>query len=88
LAGGTYTGHIAIFSIENGNINPYALLSEGHNTQIRSVIWDFSNNQIISGGEDSKICVWRHMNHENIDNIDNRSNLKVTREIPPRFEPY
>jgi len=85
IVSGTYSGIVVIFEIKNGNIEPYAILSEGHKSQIRCMNWEYSTNKIITGGEDSKLCLW---NFSNSMETDNRSNLKITREVTSNSQPY
>jgi len=83
IIGATFSGSAYIFEIANGTIIPFGLLTEGHNTQIRALLWDFPSNKILTGAEDSKICLWSFNTTEN-----NTSKLKKRRELPQKNDPY
>jgi len=83
IVGGTFLGRILIFEILNGDLVQYAHLEGGHTSQIRSFYWDTSNNVIVSGADDGKLCVWGISRSQ----LNMNSNLKSTRESE-RFVPF
>eukprot|EP01094_Clydonella_sp_ATCC50884_P005147 TRINITY_DN14110_c0_g1_i1.p1 TRINITY_DN14110_c0_g1~~TRINITY_DN14110_c0_g1_i1.p1 ORF type:complete len:359 (-),score=100.59 TRINITY_DN14110_c0_g1_i1:43-1119(-) len=59
---GSYAGDICFSHLgQDEALTPLGLLSSpggGHTATVRCASWDMSNLCLITGGEDSKICVW------------------------------
>jgi len=55
---GTYGGNMDIFRVETSGIVPMYRLHGGHSGVIRCYDWDIQGKSVITGGEDSKICMW------------------------------
>ncbi|PRP77481.1 WD repeat-containing protein 89-like [Planoprotostelium fungivorum] len=55
---GTNEGTIGLAQVKEGGLNLVSQLSGGHNTVVRWVQWDVHSQQMISGGEDARICFW------------------------------
>ncbi|KAI9144980.1 WD40-repeat-containing domain protein [Paraphysoderma sedebokerense] len=62
LLSGSHGGQISIFNINGSDFNLLSLLQptvNTHNETIRTVHWDFQRELLMSGSEDSKLCIWR-----------------------------
>lgn len=55
---GTYGGNVDVLRVEQSGIRPTYRLHGGHNAVVRCFDWDVQGKTIVTGGEDSKICMW------------------------------
>jgi len=55
---GSNNGDISILHANLDELQLCQKLNDGHNEIVRSVYWDPKANIFISGGEDSKLCLW------------------------------
>ncbi|GAM23375.1 hypothetical protein SAMD00019534_065500 [Acytostelium subglobosum LB1] len=58
LFGGDFTGNGLVFRVEADNVVPIAKLAGGHTEIIRSTILNKDKQEILTAGEDNKLCFW------------------------------
>ncbi|CAJ0750901.1 20091_t:CDS:10 [Entrophospora sp. SA101] len=59
---GSNNGDISILNVNLNELQLCQKLNGGHDEIVRSVYWDPRTNIFISGGEDSKLCLWNDKN--------------------------
>ncbi|XP_046553147.1 WD repeat-containing protein 89-like [Haliotis rubra] len=59
LVAGTYGGDVRILEVEDNDVNVvHTLGSGGHTDRLRCCNWDAQNETLVTGGEDSLLCLW------------------------------
>ncbi|XP_064640955.1 WD repeat-containing protein 89-like [Lineus longissimus] len=59
LVAGDHSGSTHIFSVD-GNSAPHVhSLSKGHKATLRCLTWDQKSKTLVTGGEDSMVCLWK-----------------------------
>ncbi|CAG8756761.1 8591_t:CDS:2 [Dentiscutata erythropus] len=58
LFAGSNLGNISILHVAINELQLCQTLNDGHSEIVRSVIWNPQVNTLLSGGEDSKLCMW------------------------------
>ncbi|KAJ1975227.1 hypothetical protein H4R35_003237 [Dimargaris xerosporica] len=59
LATGSNSGQLHVFHVGINSIDLCQVLQGGHRELVRSVAWSPSQQALISGGEDARLCLWR-----------------------------
>ncbi|KAJ1972086.1 hypothetical protein H4R34_005529, partial [Dimargaris verticillata] len=59
LATGSNSGQLQIFHVGINSIDLCQVLQGGHRELVRSVAWSPSQQALISGGEDARLCLWQ-----------------------------
>jgi WD repeat-containing protein 89 len=62
LTAADWNGSCTVCEVSDSAISPVATLNGGHNAIIRCSLYE--NGKFITGGEDSRVCVWDMMNHQ------------------------
>lgn len=58
VATGTHSGDIRLVDISGETPTVASTLSGGHNSTVRVAHWDSKTNSLVTGGEDSCLCLW------------------------------
>jgi WD40 repeat protein len=58
LIAGVENGDIGVFHVGATTIQLCGLMKGGHSDIVRACTWNHEHNFIITGGEDSKMCIW------------------------------
>eukprot|EP01038_Epipyxis_sp_PR26KG_P013886 gene13886-18621_t len=79
LLGGTYDGKGVIINVEPNNFSVTGLLQQGHVATLRCClsISNGTNRNIITGGEDGKVCIWNKHNESQSFQV-NESALRIS----------
>eukprot|EP00744_Colponema_vietnamica_P027314 GILI01040911.1.p1 GENE.GILI01040911.1~~GILI01040911.1.p1 ORF type:complete len:132 (+),score=23.58 GILI01040911.1:42-398(+) len=86
LSAGSFGGDVVLFHVNVGEIQPVGLLRGGHVDQIRSCYWDTANQTLLTGGEDSRICLWTPQPpSQRRPAVGKMSDIEKKR---PKFSPY
>jgi len=56
---GDVRGGVGILEVSKDGLTPVARLSGGHNRVVRFVDWNDQDKRVITGGEDTKLCLWQ-----------------------------
>ena len=52
------SGDVVVMQVTEAGIVPVQRFAGGHSSVIRSFYWNAAANMIVTGGEDSRICLW------------------------------
>eukprot|EP00051_Salpingoeca_urceolata_P019650 m.289563 g.289563 ORF g.289563 m.289563 type:complete len:386 (-) comp19460_c0_seq17:98-1255(-) len=55
---GSYSGKLEVFHVNQSLLSPAVTLDGGHMDVVRFAQWDFQSNTLLTGGEDSMLCLW------------------------------
>eukprot|EP00002_Diphylleia_rotans_P004112 TRINITY_DN1296_c0_g1_i2.p1 TRINITY_DN1296_c0_g1~~TRINITY_DN1296_c0_g1_i2.p1 ORF type:complete len:343 (-),score=51.91 TRINITY_DN1296_c0_g1_i2:441-1469(-) len=56
---GTVEGKMMIAQVSSNQFIPCQVAAGGHQDVVRSFAWDFTTSLLATGGEDSRLCIWR-----------------------------
>ncbi|ESO98356.1 hypothetical protein LOTGIDRAFT_159161 [Lottia gigantea] len=87
LATGTKSGDIKLLDVTSKIPDMISCLSKGHNEIVRCIYYNVQNRTLVTGGEDSLLCLW---SSENITPNTNSSKRGVKMKQTPtkRLKPY
>lgn len=55
----TQSGNVDILRVETSGIKPVYRLHGAHSAMVRCFDWDVQSGSMVTGGEDSRLCLWR-----------------------------
>ncbi|XP_069114417.1 WD repeat-containing protein 89-like [Argopecten irradians] len=58
LTTGTHSGDIRLVDVSGETPSVVTTLSKGHNSTVRVTYWDNKTGSLVTGGEDSYLCLW------------------------------
>ncbi|KAK2155071.1 hypothetical protein LSH36_250g03073 [Paralvinella palmiformis] len=66
LLTGSFRGDMSVFSVTDDAVQPCFSLPKAHSGVIRCINWDEMTQSLVTGGEDSMLCLWkRELKHKN-----------------------
>ncbi|KAK3603888.1 hypothetical protein CHS0354_042898 [Potamilus streckersoni] len=92
LVTGTYSGDIRLFEVNGTDkaLQELSTLTGGHKSTIRCSIWNQNLQRLITGGEDSLLCMWSPDNQQQAKTqaTGKADKLKVKTSISKKAQPY
>ncbi|XP_067651204.1 WD repeat-containing protein 89-like [Haliotis asinina] len=86
LVAGTYGGDVRILEVEEDDVKVvHTLGSGGHTDRVRCCDWDAQNTTLVTGGEDSLLCLWSTQVKPSA-KVISKSKVKLKRK--GRSQPY
>lgn len=59
ILGGTHKGDLSILQLSSKDeVKTLSTLTGGHKATVRCLMWDAHSNSLVTGGEDSMMCLW------------------------------
>lgn len=89
LLGGQHNGNLKIIHIR-GEDKPEVVssLTQGHNSTVRCLHWDKKTNSLVTGGEDSLLCLWTTEDKQSSSPPSLKLKTKTGKSVSKRKAPY
>lgn len=85
---GTHEGDLSILQLSNNYEEKLlSTLCKGHKATVRCVKWDDQNKTLLTGGEDSMICLWSSKPRSISQELKTSNKLKMKKTMK-KFQPY
>lgn len=84
LVAGTHSGSLRVLDVSGDSPTVVQSLTGGHTSTVRCCLW--SDNMLVSGGEDSMLCLWSH--RKTIPKQEPKGKLKVKKSVTRKAQPY
>eukprot|EP01117_Protostelium_nocturnum_P017162 TRINITY_DN6939_c0_g2_i1.p1 TRINITY_DN6939_c0_g2~~TRINITY_DN6939_c0_g2_i1.p1 ORF type:complete len:355 (-),score=120.07 TRINITY_DN6939_c0_g2_i1:30-1094(-) len=82
VAAGTHSGTIGLGLVNEQSMALIATMEGGHNGVLRSVQFDVGTKQVVSAGEDSRVCFWSDKESERASMNENKASKKrIARDL-------
>ncbi|XP_052233850.1 WD repeat-containing protein 89-like [Dreissena polymorpha] len=87
---GTHSGDMHVFQLPGGSSEPnlQCSLSGGHSTTVRCIHWDDQTSTLVTGGEDSMLCLWSASGQMVTKATSMQAKAKSRRSARGRNKPY
>ncbi|KAK6185452.1 hypothetical protein SNE40_007682 [Patella caerulea] len=88
IAAGNKTGTIKLLDISSKRTEVISTLSKGHTEIVRCIYYNNKNGTLITGGEDSLLCLWSSDPVTTASSIQRKGKLKMKQTPSRKSQPY